>query len=295
MKIGVIGLGTMGNPMSICLMKAGYEVKAYDVNQEAVERVCEKGAVKATSIAELAEDIDFCLMSLPNSSIIENVVFTKGGLLESLKPGTVLIDLSTSNPESTKKIAKALSEKGIEMIDAPVSGGPGKALTGELSIMVGGKKETIEKSMEVLKVLGSKVFEVGGIGAGHTMKIVNNLLFGATLAAGIEAIVLGTKAGLDPHKMVEVIGESSGRCYAVNTKFPNIVFPRHFKPGFKTKLLHKDMNLAIELADQLKVPLAVGNVAQQYYTAALNNEEYAELDNTVAIKLLEEITGVEVK
>jgi 3-hydroxyisobutyrate dehydrogenase-like beta-hydroxyacid dehydrogenase len=295
MKIGLIGLGTMGNPIGTCLINGGHEVKVYDVNEEAVKKMCEKGAIKASTISELASDIEFCVLSLPNSKIIEDIVFQKGGLLELLKPGTIVIDASTSNPESTKKIGKAFAEKGIKMIDAPVSGGPGLAAKGQLSIMVGGEKEVIEKSMEVLKLFGSKIFVIGDLGAGHIMKIVNNLLFGATLVAGVEAIILGVKAGLDPHKMVEVIGESSGRCYAVNTKFPNIVFPRHFKPGFKTKLLHKDMDLAISLAKKLKVPLAMGNLAQQYYTAAMNNEEFAELDNTIIIKYFEQLTGVEVK
>lgn len=295
MKIGLIGLGTMGNPIGTCLINAGHELKVYDVNQEAVESMCQKGAKKASTISELADGIQFCVLSLPNSPIIEDTVFQKGGLLESLKPGTIVIDASTSNPESTKKIGKALAEKGIKMVDAPVSGGPGLAAKGQLTVMVGGEKEAVEESMEVIKLYCSKIYVLGDLSTGHTMKLVNNLLFGATLAAGVEAIALGTKAGLDPHKMVEVISESSGRCYAVNTKFPNIVFPGHFKPGFKTKLLHKDMDLAISLAKDLKVPVAVGNVAQQYYTTAMNNEEYRELDNTVIIKYFEELLDIEVK
>ncbi|KJS21747.1 MAG: tRNA methyltransferase [Clostridiaceae bacterium BRH_c20a] len=293
-KVGFIGLGTMGEPMSRNFLKAGYNLSVYDVNLKVVDILVNEGAKACSSPREVGANSDVVITMLPNSTIVEKVIIEKDSVMEGIASGGIIIDMSSSQPSSTQKIANILKEKGIEMLDAPVSGGPPGAAAGKLSIMVGGKKEMYEKCLPLLEVLGSKIFHVGEAGAGHIVKAVNNLLFGTTLVAAVEAIVLGVKAGIAPEKLVEVISVSSGRCYAVDTKFPNIVFPRHFKPGFTTDLLYKDLDIALTLAKELKVPTAVSNVAQQLYMVG-QQKGFGRMDNTAVIKILEEIVGIEVK
>jgi 3-hydroxyisobutyrate dehydrogenase len=293
-KVGFIGLGTMGQPMCRSILKAGYIVNVYDVNKAAVELLEKEGARPCDSPKELGENSNIVITMLPNSSIVEKVILGEGGLIEGLTPGSIIIDMSSSLPSSTQLIAGILKGKGISLLDAPVSGGPPGAASGKLSIMVGGEKDTYERCLPLLQVMGDKIFHVGGTGAGHIVKAVNNMLFGATLAAACEAIVLGVKAGIAPEKLVEVISVSSGRCYAVDTKFPNIVFPRHFRPGFTTDLLYKDLDIALTLAKELKVPTSVSSVAQQLYMIS-QQKGFGSMDNTAVIKILEEIVGVEVK
>lgn len=293
-KIGFIGLGTMGEGMSKNFTKAGYVLYVYDINDKAVEALVNEGAKACDSPKEVAANSDVVITMLPNSSIIEKVVLGEDGIIEGFRSGCTYIDMSSAQPSSTQKLSDILKEKGIDMIDAPVSGGPIGAATGKLSIMVGGPKETYERCLSLLQVLGNKIYYVGDIGSGHIVKAVNNMLFGVTLAAAIEAIVLGVKAGIDPEILVKVISASSGRCYAVDTKFPNIVFPRHFRPGFTTNLLYKDIDIALTMAKELKVPTAVSNVAQQLYMIG-QQKGYGKLDNTACIQILEDIVGVVVK
>jgi 3-hydroxyisobutyrate dehydrogenase len=294
-KIGFIGLGTMGNPMSKNILNAGYELFVYDVNSSAVEKLVNACTAKpCSSPKEVGEKSEVVITMLPNSKIVEEVILGENGVSEGLTAGSIVIDMSSSQPSSTKKIAETLKQMDISMLDAPVSGGPPGAASGKLSIMVGGEKDIYQACLPLLKVMGDKIFHVGNSGAGHIVKAVNNLLFGATLAAACEAMILGVKSGIDPEKLVEVISVSSGRCYALNTKFPNIVFPRHFKPGFTTDLLYKDLDIALTLAKELKVPAPVSNVAQQLYLTG-QQKGYGSLDNTSVIRILEDIVGIEVK
>jgi len=293
MKIGFIGLGTMGNPMVKTLLKVGYEVLVYDISKEAVKKLVEKGA-KEADISQIGKECDFVITMLPNSQCVEEIVIGEGGLIHSFISGKVLIDMSSSVPQSTVKIANSLKEKGIKMLDAPVSGGPLKAANGTLTIMVGGDKEVFDHSYDILSALGEKIFYIGKTGAGHMVKAINNMLYGTTLVATVEAVVLGAKAGIDLEKLVEVISASSGQCYAAS-KVKRVVFPRNFKPGFATKLLNKDLEIALGMARELNVPTIISSTAQQIYKIALNREGFAELDNTIIFKLLEEVVGVEVK
>ena len=293
-KVGFIGLGTMGYPMSMNIIKAGYSLAAYDNDPAALEAVEKEGAKGYNYPREVAAESDVVITMLPNSAVVEDVVLGEYGVLEGLTSEKVLIDMSSSQPSSTRMLAKTLGKKDISMLDAPVSGGPPGATEATLSIMVGGEEKTFKQCLPLLKTMGDKLFYVGEAGAGHVAKAINNLLFGTTLAAACEAITLGTKAGIAPEKLVEIISASSGRCYAVDKKFPNIVFPRHFKPGFTTDLLAKDLDIALNLANELNVPTSVCCVAQQLYKTA-QQKGFGSEDNTAAIKILEEIVKVEVK
>ena len=224
MKIGFIGLGTMGNPMVKTLLKAGYETLVYDISKEAVKKLIIEEGVKEAAILQIGRECDFVITMLPNSQCVEEIVLGESGLIHSLISNKVLIDMSSSAPQSTVKIANSLKEKGIEMLDAPVSGGPLKAADGTLTIMVGGDKEVFDRSYDILGALGEKIFYVGKTSAGHMVKAINNMLYGTTLVATVEALVLGAKAGIDLEKLVEVISASSGQCYAA-PKVKRVVFP----------------------------------------------------------------------
>lgn len=294
MKIGFIGVGSMGLLMIRNLIKAGFEVTAFDIAPEAMEKLSGTGAKSAASAREAAENCEIVVTIVPESKDTREAVFGENGVMESLKPGAVFIDMGTGSPTTSREIAKAFGTKGVGFLDAPVSGGVGKAATGELSIMASGNKEDYDRAMPVFKALGTDIFYVGDVGTGHTIKLINNLLTGVNLAAVCEGMVLGMKAGIDPELLMNIINTSSGESYSSRVKVKNFIMQRKFDAGFKAKLQHKDMNLATTLARELKVPLMLGNLAQQYYMTAMA-EGKGELDASVIVTLLEKITGVEVK
>ena len=293
-KIGFIGLGNMGMPMSKNLVKSGYKLTVFDMNSKVVDELVAVGAAKGANPKEVADKSDIVILSLPNSKIIESVVCSENGAAEGLTIGNILIDMSSAGPSSTRKISGILKAKGVDMLDAAISGGPAGAAERKMSIMVGGQKDVFEKYRSVLDDLGNNVFLVGEIGAGHTLKSVNNLLYGAIFVATCEAIVLGTKAGLDPKIMIDVISKSAGRNFAVDVKFKNNVLNRDFNPGFSLDLLHKDMAIALKLAQELKYPISLCSYAQDVLTEGQING-MGIMDHTAVVKKYEQLAGVEVK
>ncbi|MBP1925886.1 3-hydroxyisobutyrate dehydrogenase [Sedimentibacter acidaminivorans] len=294
MKIGFIGLGVMGKNMATNLIKKGYNLKVSDLNKDAVNELKEMGAEEGQSASEVASGSDIVFTSLPNSQIVEGVVTGKGGILEGAKEGTIYIDLSSITPKTIQNIAKKASEKGVKVLDAPVSGGLAGAQKGTLTIMVGGDEETFNKALPVLSCIGTKVSHVGDIGAGDTMKLVNNLLLGINMVAVSEALALGVKAGLKPEVMYDIISQSSGSSYALTAKYKNFIAKGNFTPGFSTDLQYKDLQLAVDTAKDLKMPLLVGNVAQQMYEVARAKGLGTE-DISAVIKVYEELGNIEVR
>ncbi|WP_279009996.1 NAD(P)-dependent oxidoreductase [Synergistes jonesii] len=293
-KIGFIGLGNMGAPMAKNLVKAGYGLTVFDAVDKAVEEIAAVGAKRGASPKELAEKSDIVILSLPTSKIIESVVLGENGVAEGLRAGSILIDMSSAEPSSTRKIAKILAEKGVDMMDAAISGGPAGASERKMSIMAGGQKEVFEKYRFILDELGNNVFLVGAIGAGHTLKSVNNLLYGAIFVASCEAVVLGVKAGLDPSVMLDVISKSAGRNFAVDVKFKTNVLSRDFKPGFSLDLLHKDMAIALNMAKELNYPISLCSYAQDIITEG-QIRGYGKHDHSEMVKKYEEFADVVVK
>lgn len=293
-KIGFIGLGNMGMPMSKNLVKSGYKLTVFDMNSKVVDELVAVGAAKGANPKEVADKSDIVILSLPNSKIIESVVCSENGAAEGLTIGNILIDMSSAEPSSTRKISGILKAKGVDMLDAAISGGPAGAAERKMSIMVGGQKDVFEKYRSVLDDLGNNVFLVGEIGAGHTLKSVNNLLYGAIFVATCEAIVLGTKAGLDPKIMIDVISKSAGRNFAVDVKFKSNVLNRDFNPGFSLDLLHKDMAIALKLAQELKYPISLCSYAQDVLTEG-QIKGMGVMDHTAVVKKYEQLAGVEVK
>lgn len=294
MKIGFIGLGVMGKSMAINIIKNGHNLKVSDLNKEAVNKLKAMGAEECLNGAEAADGADIVFTSLPNSQIVESVVTGKGGILETAKEGLIYVDLSSITPKTIQNIAKKASEKGVKVLDAPVSGGSAGAQKGTLTVMVGGDEESFNKVLPVLNCIGTKVFHVGGIGAGDTLKLVNNLLLGANMVAVSEALALGVKAGLKPEIMYDIISQSSGSSYALTAKYNNFIAKGDFAPGFAIDLQYKDLQLAVDTAKDLKMPLLMGNNAQQMYEVA-RAKGLGGQDISAVIKLYEELGNIEVR
>ena len=291
--IGFIGTGIMGTPMSKRLLAAGYHLVIYDSKPEAMAPLLALGAEAAVSPADVGERCPKVITMLPNSSIVEQVVLGKAGLADGMAAGSILIDMSSSIPTSTQKIAAALAEKGIEMIDAPVSGGHVGATDGTLAIMVGGKEEIFQECLPVLQVMGKNIFHVGAVGAGDAMKTVNNLMSAINTLGMCEAMVLGAKAGLDPAKIVEVCSTGSARSYALDKKATAIVLSDNYKPGFTTDLMYKDLDIATTLGRQIGVPMLAGNLVRELL-AILRGRGMNAIDYTAMVKLIEEGAGFKI-
>lgn len=293
-EVGFIGLGAMGIPMSQRLLEAGYPLAVYDVRKEAVEILVKKGAQGASSPKEVAEKCRKVITIVPNSDAVEQVVFGAGGLLEGMKAGDVLMEMTSAYPPSTLKVSQALAAKGVNMIDAPVSGGVVGAVAGTLSVMVGGDEKTFESCRPILSVMGKNLFYIGGIGFGHALKAINNFLSATTLAATSEAIILASKMGISSQRAIEVLAVSTGRSYTTELKFPKFVLPRTFNSGFTMELMHKDLNTVTRMAREYKVPMLLANLVQELYGYSLAHGD-KKTDHTAIFSSLEDLAGTKVK
>jgi 3-hydroxyisobutyrate dehydrogenase len=252
-----------------------------------MERFRGTPARPTSSPAELAGSVDVVLLSLPDSDVVERVVFGEGGLGEELSEGKVLIDTSSSKPSSTRRIAAYLAEKGVHMLDAPVSGGVLRAEEGTLTIMVGGVQEVFDGHLEILKSFGDQVFYVGTHGNGHLAKALNNLLSATTLASAAEAVLLGAQAGLEPETFIEVVNASSGRSNSTEVKFPRYILNRAFDDGFAVSLMNKDLKIAIQTAAELEFPVMIGSTVGQVWQTAVA-QGFGSESHTAIYALLEE-------
>jgi 2-hydroxy-3-oxopropionate reductase len=254
MKTGFIGLGIMGKPMSKNLLKAGYKLVVYDINAEAVQELAAAGAETAASPTEVARQCDIIVTMLPNSPHVKAVAIGPNGIIEGVRPGMILVDMSSIAPLAAQEVAKALADKGVEMLDAPVSGGEPKAIEGTLSIMVGGKKEIFERCREMLGKMGASVVLCGAIGAGNTTKLANQIIVALNIAAMSEALVLGAKAGVNPETIYQAIRGGLAGSTVLDAKAP-MVLNGNFKPGFRIELHIKDLANALETGHEVGVPL----------------------------------------
>ncbi|MBA4116242.1 MAG: NAD(P)-dependent oxidoreductase [Rubrobacter sp.] len=291
-KLGFVGLGNIGEPICRRLLDNGYEVSIHDVDPKAVSKLGDTQAQPAESLEALAASADVVLLSLPNSDVVEQVVLEGGGLVDGLSSGKVLIDTSSSRPASTRMVAERLAGSGVDMLDAPVSGGVLRARTGELSVMVGGEREVFERCQEVLRAFGSQVFHVGDHGAGHLVKSLNNLLSATTLASAAEAIILARKAGIAPETFLEVINAGNARSYSTEVKFPQFILDRSFDDGFALDLMAKDLKIALETAAEIGHPMFSGSTIAQLWQAAAA-QGYGSTGHTSIHAFLERLTGEE--
>ena len=253
MKIGFIGLGIMGKPMAKNLLKAGYELNVYDVNKTAVAEVVASGAKEASSSREAASHVDVVITMLPNSPHVKDVVLGAGGGVEGIGAGTILVDMSSIAPLVSKEVSAELEKHGVVMLDAPVSGGEPKAIEGTLAIMVGGPADAFAKVESLLGVLGASVTHVGDIGSGNMAKLANQIMVASNIAGMSEALVLASKAGVDPSVVYQAVRAGLAGSTVLDAKAP-MVLAGNFKPGFRIELHIKDLQNALDTAEQLEVP-----------------------------------------
>ncbi len=293
MNVGFVGLGKMGRPMTLNLLKAGYTVTVHNRSRAVVDELVQAGARPATSPAEVARASEIVLTCLTNTRSIEDVYFGANGLIEAARPGQILVDHSTASPTTSKQCAEAARARGADFLDAPVSGGPAGAQAATLTIMVGGEEATFEHALPVFQAMGKNIRRVGPTGAGSTIKLANQLLVAIHVAAAVEAMVLGTKAGADPRVMLEVLGTSFGGSAMLNRCVP-MFLERNFAAGTSINLLLKDLGLIDDLSGGLKVRTLMGSQAAQIFRegAALG---MGDDDMAGIVRVLERLANVEVR
>ena len=292
MTIGFIGLGIMGKPMAKNLLKAGHSIVCYDVNAANVADVVASGAVAAKSSADVASQVPVVITMLPNSPHVKSVVLGKDGVLEGAKKGLVLIDMSSIAPLASQEVEKACAEKGVRMLDAPVSGGEPKAIDGSLAIMVGGEKALFEEMREILLVMGASAVHCGPIGAGNTTKLANQVIVALNIAAVAEAFTLVRKAGVDPHLVFDAIKGGLAGSTVMNAKAP-MMMDSNFKPGFKIDLHIKDLANAMDTAHSVGSPLPLtASVREMMET--LHADGFGGDDHSALARFYAKVSGTKI-
>jgi 2-hydroxy-3-oxopropionate reductase len=292
-KIGFVGLGIMGRPMSKNLLKAGYDITAYDIVAAALDDVVAAGAKKGTSAKDVASRTDIIITMLPDGPDVEKVVLGPNGVLEGAKKGAIVVDMSSISPIVAKKVGAECAKKGVEFLDSPVSGGEPGAINATLAIMVGGKKEVFEKVKAILGKMGSTVTLTGDVGAGNVTKLANQIMVAVNIAGVSEALVLATKAGLDPEVVFNAVKAGLAGSNVLNAKGPMMI-ARNFKPGFRIRLHQKDLRNTLQTAEALGIPLPITAYCQQMFNA-LMNEGKGDNDHSGLVQYLEKAASVTVK
>lgn len=269
-KLGFIGLGLMGQPMAVNLLKAGYKVAAYDRNPEKVEKLVEAGAVAATGPRQVAEVSDVIITMLPNSPHVKEVVLGENGIIEGARSGQYLVDMSSIAPLAAQEVAEKLAEKGVAVLDAPVSGGVEKAQAGTLACMVGGTEEAFSAVKEILQVMAASATLVGPVGAGQTTKLVNQMIVASNIAIVAEAMTLGKKAGVDPERIFQAIRGGLAASQCLEDKAPRM-FAGDFAPGFRINLHAKDLANVIETSQDLHVAIPLTTQVMQMMQALISD------------------------
>jgi 2-hydroxy-3-oxopropionate reductase len=291
--IGFIGLGIMGNPMCRNLITAGHKLVVYGRESEPVQRLVELGAMRGGSLRSVAEKSDIIVTMLPDGPEVELVILGPNGILEGLKSGSTVIDMSSVNPLVAQKIGAACAVKGIRFLDAPVSGGEPKAVDGTLAIMVGGEADVFREMEPILRVMGSSVTLTGPIGAGNFTKLANQIIVACNIAAMGEAFVLATRAGLDPEVVFDAVKGGLAGSTVLQAKAP-MVIGRNFKPGFRIRLHQKDLRNALLAAESLKVSLPLTSAVQQMLIALMNKGK-GDLDHSAIVLFIEEMANITVQ
>jgi 2-hydroxy-3-oxopropionate reductase len=292
-KVGFIGLGIMGKPMAKNLLKAGYPLTVYDVRPEPVQELVKLGAKKGNNSADVAAQNEVVITMLPNSPDVKEAVLGKNGVLDGAKEGLILIDMSSIAPLVSIEVSKKASEKGVKMLDAPVSGGEPKAIEGTLAIMVGGPQDVFDEVKAILEVMGASVTLVGEIGSGNITKLANQIIVALNIAAMSEAMLLATKAGVDPEKVYNAIRGGLAGSTVLDAKVP-LALQGNFKPGFRIELHIKDLTNALETAHELDVPIPLSSQVLEYMHA-LKVDGHGGDDHGGLIQFYERLAGIQVR
>jgi 3-hydroxyisobutyrate dehydrogenase len=291
-KVGFIGLGNMGGPMALNLIKGGFSLVVHDIDRAKLEPLAAQGAAVEHSPAAVAAMAERTICMVETTDQAEEVITGDRGIIASAQAGHIVLCMSTIDPFAARRFARRLRERGIAMLDAPVSGGTVRAKSGELSVIVGGAPETYAACEDLFRAMGKNLFHVGALGHGLAMKLLNNMLGQIQTVAIAEALVFGVKAGLDPHKIYEVIRVSTGSSVQFENRVPRML-RRDFAPGGTIDISYKDQELETAFAKRLGVPLLLANLSQQVYqmgrAAGLNKE-----DGSAIVKVFEQLAGVKV-
>ena len=293
MKIGFIGLGIMGRPMAKNLVKAGYDLMVYDLNEEAVADLVSCGARAADSSREASLEAEVVITMVPNSPQVREVVLGKDGMAEGASEVTVLIDMSSIDPTESRSIGMELKKYGIEMMDAPVSGGEPKAIEGTLSVMVGGRRELFDRYYDMLMVMAGSVVYVGKLGAGNVAKLANQIIVAVNIAAVSEALTFAKKAGTDPELVYQAIRGGLAGSTVLDAKAP-MMFRGDFKPGFRIELHIKDLGNAINAAHAVSSPVLMTGQLMEIMQA-LKADGLEKKDHSCIVKYYEKISNVTIK
>jgi 2-hydroxy-3-oxopropionate reductase len=292
-KIGFIGLGIMGKPMAKNLLKAGYSVICFNRSEAAVKELEVAGAQRGRSAKDVAERTDIIITMLPNTPDVKEVALGANGIIEGAKPGTIYVDMSSIDPIASREISDRLKEKGVTMLDAPVSGGEPKAIDGTLSIMVGGPKEAFDEVEDILLKMGSSAVLVGDIGSGNVTKLANQIIVAVNIAAMSEAMMLAVKAGVDPVKVCEAIKGGLAGSAVLNAKAP-MVLDGNFKPGFRIELHIKDLANALNSAHEVGAPLPLTSQVMEFMQA-LRVDGKEKDDHSGIVQFYEKLAGKQVR
>jgi 2-hydroxy-3-oxopropionate reductase len=287
LTIGFIGLGIMGKPMARNLLKAGYSLTVYNRSRAAADELSKEGAERAGSSKEVAERSEVVITMLPDSPDVELVYLGENGIFSGLKPGTLLIDMSSISPVVARRLAAQAETAGCAMIDAPVSGGEAGAIGATLSIMIGGTEAAVERAMPIFRALGKNIVQVGGPGAGQVTKAANQMVVGTTIAIVAEALVLAAKAGVDPGKVRQALLGGFAQSKILEAHGQKML-DRNFQPGFRIRLHEKDMKIALATGSEYGVPLVVTGVVGQLMTA-MKGLGKGELDHSALVNFVEEL------
>lgn len=293
LKVGYIGLGLMGKPIAMNILKAGFPLVVHNRSREKVKELVLDGAVEAFSPAEVASRVDIVFTNLPDSPDVEKIVLGEDGIIFGGKPGLIFVDNSTIKPAVARTIAISLAEKGILALDAPVSGGDIGAINGTLTIMVGGPLEALEKVRPIFEVMGKTITHIGDAGSGQIAKAANQIMVAAQMVAMGELLMFAQKSGADPVKVVEAIRGGAAQCWTLDVKPPRL-FSGNRQPGFKASMQLKDLNIVMETAKEYGIPLPSCAIDQQLYQSMLQNN-LGNLDNSAIISVFENLANENLK
>ncbi len=292
-QLGFIGLGIMGKGMARNLLKAGFPVRVWNRTASKVQELAAEGATTAVSPADLAAQCDVIFICVSDTPDVQAVVLGEGGVIHGAKPGALVVDMSTISPTATREMAAALAAKGVEMLDAPVSGGSEGAAKGTLAIMVGGQAEQVEHARPCFQAMGKTITHVGGHGAGQMVKLVNQILVVVTMLGVSEALLFAQAGGLDLNKTLAAVSGGAAGSWMLSNRGPQVL-QRDWRPGFMIDLQQKDVRLVLDEADRLGVPMLASSLVFNLYRTLQKDGLGAE-GNHALIKALENLAGIEVK
>ena len=292
-RIGFIGIGLMGQHMAKRMLQGGYQLTIWNRTHHKAKALLEDGAGWADSPKAVAQAADVVITMVTDSAAVEQVACGSNGVLEGARPGLILVDMSSITPEMSRTIATQAAAKGVSMLDAPVTGAPRVASEGKLGIMVGGPRETFEACLAILQTMGVKIVYAGPNGMGSTLKLVNNLILGVAIHASAEALVLATKAGLDPQAVIEITSVGGARTGAMETRGPRMV-KRDFSPHFSTNNMYKDLSNVLKLAEECGVSLPVASAAREILRV-VKTQGKGDLDSCAVMTVLEGMANVVVQ